>query len=138
MAEDTVLEVGALTEWDPLKEVIVGGWEVQWPVLTPTELSVMEASLPPATLEKFRETQGTVMEESQPEMFARVKKEVMDLKGAFEKLGVKVRLPRKVTQADIDLYGADTGILPWFPRDQFITHKNKIIFGSLGLPEEAF
>ena len=128
------LEVGALTEWDPLKEVIVGGWDVQWPMITPTERSVFLASLTPESLAKFERSQGTLMEESQPEMYKRVRKEVLDLKAVFESLGVTVRLPRDVTQADIDLYGNESGFLPWFPRDQFITHKNLIIFASLGLP----
>lgn len=128
------LEVGALTEWDPLKEVIVGGWEVQWPVLSNTELSVMEASLKPKELEFFKNSQGKLLKDADPELFEQLKKETIDLKETFEKLGVKVYLPRKVTKADIDLYNNTTGFFPLFPRDMFITHKNKIIFGSLGLP----
>jgi N-dimethylarginine dimethylaminohydrolase len=133
-AEEKPLELGALTEWDPLKEVIVGGWETQWPVLTPVELSVMEASLSKESLAAFKEMQGTNMQKSQPELYERVKKEVMDLRAVFEKLGVKVYLPRAATKDDIDLYNNETGLLPWFPRDMFISHKNKIIFGSIGMP----
>ena len=112
----------------------MGGWEVQWPILSSTELSVIETSLPKESGDKFKAMQGTSMEEDQPEMFERVKKEVMDLKATFEKLGVKVYLPRKATKDDIDLFGNEKGLLPWFPRDMFITHKNKIIFGSIGMP----
>jgi N-dimethylarginine dimethylaminohydrolase len=134
MADDTQLEVGALTEWDALKEVIVGGYEAHWPVLTPTELSLIRASHSAEVLATFERTQGTSMEESQPDMFERVKKEVSDLVATFEKLGVAVRQPRSATPDDIALYGTDRGLVPWFPRDMFITHKNKIIFASLGLP----
>jgi N-dimethylarginine dimethylaminohydrolase len=128
------IELGALTEWDPLKEVIVGGWETKWPILSKAELATIEASLSPEGVKKFKEMQGTWMETDQPELFEKVKKEVMDLKAVFEKLGVKVYLPRKVIPEDIDLYGKDTGFLPWFPRDMFVTHKNIVIFGSQGLP----
>ena len=127
-------ELGSLTEWDPLKEVIVGGWDTQWPVLTPTELSVMEASLSKESLDLFKEMQGTWMETAQPELYERVKKECLDLRATFEKLGVKVYMPRAATKDDIDLYNNETGILPWFPRDMFVSHKNKIIFGSIGMP----
>ena len=30
-ASEEKLEVGALTEWDPLKEIIVGGYDAVWP-----------------------------------------------------------------------------------------------------------
>ena len=128
------LELGALTEWDPLKEVIVGGWETKWPILSKAELATIEASVSEEGVKKFKEMQGTWMETDQPELFERVKKEAMDLKGTLENLGVKVYLPRKVIPEDIDLYGKDTGFLPWFPRDMFVTHKNIVIFGSQGLP----
>ena len=131
---DEPLEIGALTEWDPLKEVIVGGWETQWPVLSPGELATIEASLSAESVEKFKKMQGSWMETDQPELYERVKKEVMDLKATFEKLGVKVYLPRKVIPEDIDLYGKETGFLPWFPRDMFVTHKNVVIFSSQGMP----
>ena len=132
--ETTELQVGALTEWDPLKEVIIGGYEVQWPIITKRIQGLMEASLPPEEIEAIMKKAGKLQETELPEAHEKMKKEVMDLKAVFEKLGVKVYQPRKITKADVDLYGNSTGMFTMFPRDMFITHKNKIIFSSLGMP----
>jgi len=133
-ASEEKLEVGALTEWDPLKEVIIGGYDGQWPEITQVEWSSMEASMPPEVRAEIKSREGKDQEKDLPELYAEFKKEVEDLNAIFEKLGVKVYSPRKMTKADLDLYGSSTGLWPFFPRDMFVTHKNKIIFSSLAMP----
>ena len=135
-AGETKLEVGAVTEWDPLKEVIVGGYDAVWPQITPVEMSLMELSLAKEEIEMMKKIAGKHQKTELPELYAKFKKEVMDLKKIFENLGVKVYLPRELTKADVELFGASTGLYPFFPRDMFVTHKNKIIFGSIGMPSQ--
>lgn len=131
-----MIEVGALTEWDSLKEVIVGGYDAVWPQVTPVELSLMELSMAEEEIEEMKKIAGKHMKKELPELYAKFKKEVMDLKNTFESLGVKVYLPRDITPADVELLGSSYGIYPFFPRDMFVTHKNKIIFGSIGMPTQ--
>lgn len=132
-AQDIKLEVGATTEWDSLKEVIVGGYDAVWPKITPVELSLMELSLAEEEIAEMKKMAGKHMKTELPELYAKFKKEVMDLKATFEKLNVKVYLPREITKNDLELFGEDSGMYPFFPRDMFINHKNKIIFSSIGL-----
>ena len=96
MNDEIPLEVGALTEWDPLKEVIVGGFEAQFPVLSERVMFVVEASYPQAEIDDFKSLSGLNIESDDPERFERAKQEVMDLKTVFESLGVVVHLPRMV------------------------------------------
>ena len=133
-ASEEKLEVGALTEWDSLKEVIVGGYDAVWPQITPVELTHMELSLAEEEIEVMKKIAGKHQQTELPELYAKFQKEVMDLKKTLESLGVKVYLPREFTAADVELLNSSTGFFPFFPRDMFVTHKNKIIFGSIGMP----
>ncbi len=126
--------IGAYTEWDSLKEIIVGGYDVIFPAISERERDTVRKMYTPEEAQWFIDMGGKAAETDAPELYQAYKREVGDLVAVLEGLGVKVHQPRKHTPADVALFGAETGFFNLFPRDMFVVHGDKIIHGSMPQP----